>query len=276
MANPIIIRVFPRRTSATPTDRLAFVGDPPLLRPAANEVHISCTFTWDIPEATHLLHAWQGAGYKTRLGGPALGTPNPDFVAGLYVKHGMTFTSRGCIRRCPFCLVPHREGPLQLLHMVPGWDILDNNLLACPRSHIEAVLDMLAEQPKPARFTGGIDSRLCQPWFVRSLAQMRLDILYTAYDSPAERPHIERTIKSMRNAGISQRKVGCYVLCGYDGDTRSKAEERLEWVFGIGGMPFAMFYRPATEHLLKIPGPWRPLIRQWSRPAAIFASHPNA
>jgi len=44
-----IVRVFPRRTTATPTDEMAFVGDPPppAFRPEADEVHISCTFTWD-------------------------------------------------------------------------------------------------------------------------------------------------------------------------------------------------------------------------------------
>ena len=43
------IRVFPRQTAMTPTDELAFVGDPPLSlwRPSADEVHVSVTFTWD-------------------------------------------------------------------------------------------------------------------------------------------------------------------------------------------------------------------------------------
>jgi len=55
-----LIRVFPRRTKATPTDRLAFVGDPPLpaFRPARNAiaaVHVSCAFTWDMPEARRLM-----------------------------------------------------------------------------------------------------------------------------------------------------------------------------------------------------------------------------
>lgn len=47
-----IARVFPRRTNATPTDALAFVGDPPMLAlPAVDEVHVSCTFTYDRAEA---------------------------------------------------------------------------------------------------------------------------------------------------------------------------------------------------------------------------------
>ena len=43
-----ILRVFPHRTSYTPTDALAFAGEPlGLLIPPHDEVHISCVFTWD-------------------------------------------------------------------------------------------------------------------------------------------------------------------------------------------------------------------------------------
>lgn len=271
-----IARVFPRRTSATPDDDLAFVGDPPLFLPAVDEVHVSCTFTWDRPEAERLASAWAHQGYKVVLGGPAYDAPAGDFTPGLYVKAGMTITSRGCLRRCPFCFVPKREGKLQLLDIKPGWDVLDNNLLACPRPHVEAVLDMLESQPRAARFTGGIDSRLCRPWFARRLGRMRVQILYTAYDLPEERPHVERAIGMLREEGLSQRQVGCYVLVGQDGDTLEHAEARLEWVFQTGGTPFAMFYRPADDLRFTIPPSWRSFVRKWNRPACIFASHSAA
>jgi len=269
----MIARVFPRRTSATPDDELAFVGDPPLFRPEADEVHVSCTFTWDRPEAERLAKAWAAVGYQVKLGGPAYDDPGGEFMPGMYVKPGMTITSRGCIRRCPFCFVPKREGKLRTLPIRPGWDILDNNLLACPRRHIEAVLDMLEAQSRAARFTGGIDARLCRPWFARRLGGMRVQILYTAYDVPGARPHVERTIGMLRDAGLTQRQVGCYVLVGHEGDTLEHAEARLEWVFQTGGMPFAMFYRPPDDLRFTIPPAWRAFVRKWSRPACIFASH---
>jgi hypothetical protein len=269
----IIARVFPRRTSATPDDEMAFVGDPPLFLPAVDEVHISCTFTWDKPEAERLARAWANCGYRVSIGGPAYDAKAGDFAPGMYVKTGMTITSRGCIRRCPFCFVFRREGALRLLPIHPGWDILDNNLLACPREHIEAVLNMLEVQPRAARFTGGIDARLCRPWFAKRLGQMRVQILYTAYDVPGARPHVERTVRMLRDAGLSQRQVGCYVLIGQDGDTMEHATARLEWVFHTGGTPFAMFYRPADDMRFTIPPTWRSFVRKWNRPACIFASH---
>ena len=44
-----IIRVFPKRTSYTPADDYVFIGMPPMgaFIPEYDEVHISCTFTWD-------------------------------------------------------------------------------------------------------------------------------------------------------------------------------------------------------------------------------------
>jgi hypothetical protein len=268
-----IARVFPRRTSATPDDDLAFIGDPPLFLPDVDEVHISCAFTWDVNEANRLYRAWQAQGYKVRIGGPAFGSPAGEFTPGLYLKEGLTMTSRGCIRRCPFCFVPQREGTLRLLPIQPGWDIMDNNLLACPREHIEAVLDMLEAQPKPARFTGGIDSRLCQEWFAQRLGGMRVQILYTAFDQPAEQPYVERTVAMLRSAGLTQRQVGCYVLVGSAGDTLAAAEERLEWVFRTGGTPFAMYYRPAEDRRTRIPQDWSRFVRRWNRPALIFSTH---
>jgi hypothetical protein len=90
------IRVFPKRTAHIPDDALAFVGDPPLWRPDADEVHVSCTFTWDKVEAERLQYAWGQYYPKVLLGGPAFDSPCDTFTPGMYVKQGITYTSRGC------------------------------------------------------------------------------------------------------------------------------------------------------------------------------------
>ena len=48
-----VLRVFPRRTKATPTDALAFIGNPPLFWPEADAVHVSVALTWDRASAWH-------------------------------------------------------------------------------------------------------------------------------------------------------------------------------------------------------------------------------
>lgn len=267
------IRVFPRRTQATPEDGLAFVGPPPMvgLPPRDLPVFVSVAFTWDIARGQYLNRVWRQAGYNTKISGPAFGAdPAGYFVPGMFVRTGMTITSRGCIRKCPWCFVPPREGNIRTLPIVAGHDILDNNLLACPRQHVEQVLDMLEEQKHPARFTGGIDARLVEPWFVERVSKMRLDILYTAFDSPSQWDSTNRAIVMFRYAGIRQRAVGCFVLVGYKDDTVQHAVDRLNLVLEAGGTPYAMYYRGEDESNGTIPDPWADVVRQWSRPALIF------
>jgi hypothetical protein len=66
-----IVRVFPRRTKATPTDALTVIGEPDLFT-EADRVHISVAFTWDIPEAERLYDVWKKIA-PTEIGGPATG-----------------------------------------------------------------------------------------------------------------------------------------------------------------------------------------------------------
>ena len=264
-----LIRVFPRRNKATPDDELAFVGDPPLFRPRTGDVHVSCTFTWDKPEAMRLAKAWARHYNTVELGGPAFDAHGDEFVPGRYLRQGYTLTSRGCPNACGFCFVPKREGTLRLLDIKPGWDLLDNNILACPRAHIEAVLDMLDAQPKAARFTGGIEAARVEPWFVDRLAAMRVHVLYMAFDREGEREAVVRAAKMMRDKGMRRHQIGCYVLVGFAGDTIERATERVAFVRDLGITPFAMLFRGVTKNApVRV---WKQFQRTWCRPATIFA-----
>jgi len=268
-----IARVFPRRTKQTPSDEMVFVGDPPFWHIECVQVFVSCTFTWDLPEANRLAASWAAKGYRVSLGGPALGDPGGEFVPGRFLAKGITITSRGCVRRCPWCLAWRREGNIRTLPIRAGHIVQDNNLLACPRSHIEAVLEMLAEQKEPATFSGGLDARLLEPWFARRLSEMRIKQIFTAFDAPGHETVMRRAIGLLLEHGLSRRKVRCFVLVGFDGDTQSKALSRLEAVWEAGGLPFAMFYRDAHDARPRVPEAWRRLVREWTRPAAMFAEH---
>jgi len=73
-----IIRVFPQKTSYTPDDDMVFIGEPPgLIIPEHDEIHISCTFTWDMPYCEYLKDQWEmWADKPVRLGGVAYGSGN--------------------------------------------------------------------------------------------------------------------------------------------------------------------------------------------------------
>jgi hypothetical protein len=68
----------------------------------------------------------------TKVGGVAYGDPGQEFVPGRYIRHGYGFTSRGCPRRCWFCSVWKRDPTPRLLPITDCWNVLDDNLLACP------------------------------------------------------------------------------------------------------------------------------------------------
>ena len=42
----------------TPTDQDAYYSYPELFMPKYDEVHISCTFTWDIEKSKELAYQW--------------------------------------------------------------------------------------------------------------------------------------------------------------------------------------------------------------------------
>jgi len=270
-----IVRVFPRRTRATPTDELAFIGDPPppSMLPEADEAHVSVTFTWDLTEAERLGRAWeQRYPGRVRVGGPALGDRGDGFTPGMYLRPGYTITSRGCPNRCPFCLVPEREGAIRELRPIAiGNDIQDNNLLACSDEHIRAVLAMLAARPRAARFAGGLEAARCTPAMIELLRRVRISELFLAYDRPAQWAVTQGAIERFRRAGLRQRQVRCYVLAAFGDDSPTDAEERCRQVMDAGGVPFLMLYQPADQYIEYAPE-WKSVQRKWTRPAAMFAS----
>ena len=261
------IRVFPRRTKWTPTDDLAFVGDPPLMRPDADEVHVSATFTWDKTEALRLREAWAQHYPLVRVGGPAFNNPGGDFMPGRYIKEGVVITSRGCPFRCPWCFVWRREGGIRELPIVDGWIVQDNNLLACSRPHIESVFKMLRRQPHAATFSGGIDTKYLEPWHADLLNGIRVKEVWLACDTEGAIPLLERAADILGDLPINKRR--CYVLMGFRGEAVEAAERRVEAVYRVGFLPFAQLYRNGAPKVW--PPEWRALARKWSRPAAYRA-----
>lgn len=265
----MIIRVFPKKTSYTPDDDMAFIGLPPMFElPEHKEVYVSCTFTWDVECCRFLQRQWQGRTDKpVKLGGVAFGSPNPDFVPGMYVKQGITFTSRGCNNNCPWCLVPKREGKLRLLPIQPGHIIQDNNFLQCPREHQEAVFEMLKSQ-KSIEFQGGLQADLITPWFAGRVRKLSIKSLWLACDTDGHINKLVKAAKMLHEAGFTQNHLRCYVLIGINGMKRDEA--RLRQVYDAGVMPFAQLFRDEADSV-KYSAEYQQFQRTWARPAATKA-----
>ena len=253
----------------TPDDAYVFIGDPPLWRPEADEVHVSVTFTWDIKEGKRLKDAWAQYHPVVKLGGPALNSEPPDgFTPGVYVTPGVTFTSRGCNNRCPWCLVPEHEGNLHTIPVTPGHIIQDNNFLQCPAQHRAEVYRMLSVQRRAAEFSGGLDAGLVTDEVADELRGLRIHQIFLAADTEAALKPLAKSIE--RLSFLPRQKLRCYVLIAYGGETLEQAEARLRKVWELGAMPFSQLFQP-PDYYIEYDHDWRALNRTWSRPAAMKA-----
>ncbi|MCX6994169.1 MAG: hypothetical protein NT011_13645 [Kiritimatiellaeota bacterium] len=273
-----IIRVFPRRTRATPDDNLVAVARPPDLFDEADEVHISITFSWDFEYGMKLADQWKTVA-PVKIGGPATGCASGEFVPGMYLRKGYTITSRGCPNHCWFCDVWQREG--QKIRELPircGWNVLDDNLLACSEKHIRDVFAMLRRQSETAQFTGGLEAKRLRWWHVELLARLHPKQMFFAYDTEDDLEPLREAGRMMLNAGFTKAShvLRCYVLCGWQkdntrkADTTEVAEQRMKKVMDVGFTPMAMLYIDRNfdrrhDHA------WIDFQRRWARPAIIHS-----
>lgn len=262
-----ILRVFPSRTSYTPDDDLVFIGEPPLWIPDHDEVHISCTFTWDMDYCEFLKTQWEVRTDKpVKLGGVAYGSPVTEFVPGRYIRQGVTFTSRGCNNGCAFCVVPKVEGKLQEIEDFPAGNIIqDNNFLQCSKEHKDRVFEMLKTQSGIC-FKGGLQPDLIDDHFVSNITKLRIKELWLACDSESAIPRFQQGCKKLVEAGYTRRKILCYCLCGKD---MAEEEARMIEVFKAGAMPFAQLFQPYERKRIEYSPEWKDFHRRWSRPAII-------
>lgn len=264
-----ILRVFARKTNLTPVDDLAFYDVPGLFIPEHDEVHVVVTFTWDIERGKWLRDCWQDVTDKpVKIGGVAFDDPcTGDFVPGLYLKHGVTVTSRGCVNACPWCLVHKREGKLrEIENFAAGNIVQDNNFLACSKAHKAKVYEMLKGQ-RQIDFRGGLESEYFTDWDIEQMRGLRISALWLACDSHARIKPFLKTCEKLRRAGFSQNVIRCYVLIG---DNMSENEERLQIVYKAGALPFAQLEQPIEWR--EYSKAWKQFQRMWARPA-IYKAH---
>lgn len=251
----------------TPLDDYAFVGYPPMIRPEADEVHISVSFTWDLPLGYALYVAWSQYYPEAKIGGPAFpGYSEGGSIPGVYVKPNIVFTSRGCNNHCPWCLVPLNEGgfrPVPFSLVSESVVIQDNNILQHETAHLGKIMNML-RGCKSVVFAGGLEPNLIDDRVVYMLKNIKIKQLFLSCDS-------KESIKPLRQAvaklnGFPRDKLRCFVLLAFNDEMVSDAIGRLQDVWASGCLPFAQLYQPPDRYI-RYSKEWRDLARIWSRPA---------
>ena len=167
----------------------------------------------------------------------------PDFTAAL------GFLTRGCIRNCPWCIVPKKEGNLRevddIERVAAGRKevvLMDNNFLAADEEFVREQLEKAARLRLKLDFNQGLDARLVMPENARLLAACRwIRYIRFSCDTIAMIEPIQRAVELVREAGF-RREIFVYMLVTDIGD----AETRLRALIDLNVIPFAQPYRDFT------------------------------
>lgn len=167
----------------------------------------------------------------------------PDYD--LYgINYSMGFLTRGCPRKCDWCVVPEKEGDIRshadYTEFVRHDEavFLDNNVLASDWGVDQ--IDKLSRTHIKVDFNQGLDARLIDDGIARKLAKLKWKVpLRMACDVDAMMPIIQKATGLLRWHNCSPRAYSCYVLVK-DIDS---ALERVRFLKGIGVDPFCQPFR---------------------------------
>jgi hypothetical protein len=173
----------------------------------------------------------------------------PDYSLVPEWKASILFSSRGCIRKCPFCSVPRLEPKFEakksIKHLIyPGHKkviLWDNNILASP--HWQNIFDELEDSGLEIDFNQGLDARLLTEETASRLRRLKIPIVRLAYDTKGIKEALKKTISLLKDVGIDGRRIIVYCLYGYL-DTPEDFVGRIRDLVTWGVVAYPMRYQP--------------------------------
>lgn len=240
-----------------------------------DRVYSSKVFTFT-PECLYLpentIKGGTGYGIMDELP-PKIDDMFPDYSIYPSCDYAIGFLTRGCIRKCMWCIVPVKEG---MIHQYRTWreikrpdsrDIvfMDNNVLACAwgRAQME---DMIGHDVR-VDFNQGLDARLIDDDVAEVLSRLKwIRFIRIACDQDAMLPVVLETVERLQRHGIKPYRVFCYLLVQ---DVKS-AEYRALALRSAGVEVFAQPYRDFVTN--SEPAKELKALARWVNHKAIFKS----
>lgn len=164
-----------------------------------------------------------------------------------YIDYSIGFTTRGCFRKCNFCVnkkydrvFRHSKVSEFLDPKRKGIYLWDDNFLGYSRW--EEVLDELEATGKSFQFRQGLDIRLMTEKKAQRLSQVKYkgDFIF-AFDHIKDKDIIEEKLRLWRNYCNKTTKL--YILCGYDSQDQNdiiNIFERIKVLMKYGCLPYIM------------------------------------
>lgn len=180
----------------------------------------------------------------------------PDYTLYPELTRNMAygFLTRGCPRRCSFCLVSKKEGQQakkvadlsEFWHGQKRMKLLDPNLLACPEH--PALLEQLAASGAYVDFTQGLDARLLTTDNIAALNRVRKSNIHFAWDYMSESAEVLKGLElyaKRTNRKLHGNYGTVYCLTNF-GTTMEENLYRIETLDRMGYNPYVMIFNKPT------------------------------
>lgn len=193
-----------------------------------------------------------GTGYKIYSDLPdEIEHIQPDYA--LYnTEHAYGFLTRGCIRKCPWCIVPTKEGAIKAHACIDEFIgsnrsavLMDNNPLAS--DHGLQQIERCIELGVKIDFNQGLDARIIASNIdiARLLSRAKwLKPLRMACDTLSQMESVEKATGMLRSLGCTPKNYFIYVLVKDIDD----ALARVNMCKRLGLDPFAQPYRDFDDN----------------------------
>lgn len=197
----------------------------------------------------------------------------PDYSIYPACNYAIGFLTRGCIRKCPWCIVPRKEGRIhpyrtwQEIKRPDSRDIvfMDNNVLASEWG-LAQIRDMIGHDIR-VDFNQGLDARLITEEVAEALARLKwIRFIRMACDQDAMLPVVLEAVERLERCGVKPYRVFCYLLVQ---DVES-AERRALALRDAGVEVFAQPYRDFVNNTE--PAPEQKALARWVNHKAVFKS----
>jgi hypothetical protein len=272
-------------------DTVALFDAPPKAKDGHfDRAYVTTTFTFDIPRALAIIREVQKTIPEVIVGGisatliptlfeklgvtvikglmPEVEEFSPDYSLIGKPEYAIAHTSRGCIRKCGFCMVKNVEPEFYnrewLKDIYPGCKKIvfyDNNWLAKDYETLLrdiATIKMLQKQTPYLKvdFNQSLDARLMTPEVAKILKDVPFNPVRFAFDWMAEDGHFQTAIELMAEQGFRDFVID--VLWNYldtPDDLYYRLREHARLTVGLSGKyhcsvlvkAFPMMFRPILE-----------------------------
>lgn len=196
----------------------------------------------------------------------------PDYSIYPDCDYAIGFLTRGCIRSCPWCVVPKKEGKLcaydtwQHIKRPDSKKIvfMDNNVLAS--EYGIAQIEEMTHADVRIDFNQGLDARLIDRDIAKILANIKwMKYLRVACDTSNMIPVIRQALDYLAEYGLKASKVWSYVLI----EDVEDAHHRIVELDKMGVIPFAQPYRDFDTNYVN---PEHKRLARWCNMKATFKS----